>query len=379
MIYFDNAATGGRKPDAVLSAVKGAITLCANPGRSGHKLSLSCAQTVQNCREILSNFFDGYGFERTIFTKNCSEALNLAIFGLLKKGDHVVTTTLEHNSVLRPLEILRERGIITYDVCPLVNGEISPKQILRLIKPRTRMVALTSASNVTGKSVPVYEITKLLPENVLVLCDGAQGGGHLPISMKKWRIDALALAGHKGLMGIQGSGALLLSERCDVQPLLYGGTGSTSFSLSMPDFLPDRLEVGTLSFPAICSLYEGVRYLTTDGKKSNEKTFDLTKYLCEKLHANPHYKLYSTPNPCGIVAFSNRNLQSEITSHLLSDVYSIAVRGGLHCAPLAHKALGTGDNGLVRVSFSHFNTYAEIDELLVALDKIAVASAEGII
>lgn len=379
MIYFDNAATGGRKPDSVLTAVKGSISLCANSGRSGHKLALACAQTVQNCREILSQYFDGYGFERTIFTKNCSEALNLAIFGLLRKGDHVVTTALEHNSVLRPLEILRQRGVITYDVCPLVNGEISPMQILRLIKPHTRMVAITTASNVTGKSVPVYEITRLLPENILVLCDGAQGAGHLPISLKKWRIDALALAGHKGLMGIQGSGALLVSERCEIEPLLYGGTGSTSFSLDMPDFLPDRLEVGTLAFPAICSLYEGVRYLMTEGKKNNEKTFNLTKYLCEKLHANKDYKLYSTPNPCGIVAFANRNLQSEIVSHLLSDVYSIAVRGGLHCAPLIHKALGTSENGLVRASFSHYNTYAEIDELLVALDKIATANADGII
>lgn len=379
MIYFDNAATGGTKPETVLTAVKGAITLCANPGRSGHKLSLACAQTVQNCRSLLSEYFDGYGFERTVFTKNCSEALNLALFGLLKKGDHVVTTTLEHNSVLRPLEVLRQRGIITYDVCPLVNGEISPKQILRLVKPHTRMVVLTTASNVTGKSVPVYEIKQVLPENVLLICDGAQGGGHLPISMKKWGVDALALAGHKGLMGIQGSGALLLSERCDVEPLLYGGTGSSSFSLDMPDFLPDRLEVGTLSFPAIVALYEGVQYLMTDGKKANEKTYALTKYLCEKLHANPNYKLYSTPNLCGIVAFANRNLQSEIVSHLLSDVYSIAVRGGLHCAPLTHKALGTGENGLVRVSFSHFNTYAEIDELLVALDKIATANADGLI
>jgi selenocysteine lyase/cysteine desulfurase len=241
------------------------------------------------------------------------------------------------------------------------------------------MVILTSASNVTGKQVPVYEITKFLPENILVVCDGAQGGGHLPISMKKWRVDALALAGHKGLHGIQGSGALLLSERCTPKPLLYGGTGSTSYSLKMPDFLPDLLEVGTLSFPAILSLYEGIQFLMSEGNRANEKTYALTKYLCEKLHGNPEYKLYSTPNPCGIVAFANRNLQSEIVAHLLSDVYSIAVRGGLHCAPLTHKALGTSENGLVRVSFSHYNTFTEIDELLIALRKIAKANEDGLI
>ena len=371
MIYFDNAATGGRKPDRVLTAVKGAMQVCANPGRSGHKLSLACAETTQNCRALLSEYFEGYGFERTIFTKNCTEALNLALLGLLKKGDHVVTTCLEHNSVLRPLELLRQKGEITYDVCPLINGEITPKQILRLIKPNTRLVALTCASNVTGKEVPVYEIKQLLPENILLVCDGAQGGGHVKISMKKWGIDALALAGHKGLMGIQGSGALLLSNRCEPEPLVYGGTGSNSFSLDMPDFYPDRLEAGTLSFPAIVSLFEGVQFLMAEGKKSNEKNYLLTKYLCEKLHANPDYKLYSTPNLCGIVAFAHRELQSEIISHILSDVFDIAVRGGLHCAPLAHRALKTDENGLVRVSFSHYNSFAEIDELLIALKKIA--------
>ena len=376
MFYFDNAATGGRKPDRVLTAVKGAIAVCANPGRSGHKLSLSCAETVQKCRALLSDYFDGYGFERTIFTKNCTEALNVALFGLLKKGDHVVTTCLEHNSVLRPLEFLKGSGVITYDVCPLLNGEITPTQILRLVKPNTKLVVLTSASNVTGKEVPVYEIKRVLPEKILLVCDGAQGGGHLPISMKKWGIDALALAGHKGLFAIQGSGALLLSERCNPTPIAFGGTGSMSLSLEMPDFYPDALESGTLSYPAICSLYEGVQHLAANNKEIAEKTYYLTKYLCAQLNPNA-YKLYSSPNPCGIVAFSHRFVQSEIIAQILSDVFDIAVRGGLHCAPLAHKALKTTDGGLVRVSFSHENTRAEIDELLLALEKINATYEKG--
>ena len=376
MIYFDNAATGGRKPDRVQAAVKGAIALCANVGRSGHKLSVSCAETVQKCRSLLSETFDGYGADRVIFTKNCTESLNIALLGLLKKGDHVVTTCLEHNSVLRPLEFLKRTGLITYDVCPLLNGEITPSQILRLVKPNTKLVALTCASNVTGKEVPVYEIRKVLPEKILLVCDGAQGGGHLPISMKKWKIDVLALAGHKGLFAIQGSGALLLSERCNPAPLTHGGTGSMSLSLQTPDFYPDALESGTLSYPAICSLYEGVQYLRANEREINEKTYYLTKYFLAQLDKRA-YKAYSSPNPCGIVAFSHLEIQSETISQILSDVFDIAVRGGIHCAPLAHKVLKTTESGLVRVSFSHENTRAEIDELLLALEKIHTASQKG--
>lgn len=371
MIYFDNAATGGRKPDRVLSAVKGAISLSANPGRSGHKLSTACAKQVFKCRKLLSEYFDGYGFERVAFTKNCTEALNIALLGVLKKGDHVVTTCLEHNSVLRPLEYLKKIGVITYDVCPLLNGEITPSQILRLVKPNTRLVAITSASNVTGKTLPVYEIKRVLPEKILLLCDGAQGAGHLPLPMKKYGIDLLALAGHKGLFAIQGSGALLFSDRVSPRPLLHGGTGSMSLSLNDPDFYPDLLEAGTLSYPAVCSLYEGVQYLQAHEKEIWETLFQHTQYFQEKLRELYGYKLYSTPNSCGITAFSHRELDSEQLAYLLSEKYDIAVRGGYHCASLAHRALKTVNGGLVRVSFSHDNVKSEIDELLSALEKLS--------
>ena len=239
MIYFDNAATGGRKPDAVISAVTSAVKLCANPGRSGHKLSLACAGVVQNCRNALDEYFNGWGFERVIFTKNCTEALNIAVFGALSAGDHVVTTCMEHNSVLRPLEYLKKSGVITYDVCPLTDGNICPETFASLIKPETKMAIVTSASNVTGAIPPLKEIKELLPERVLFVCDGAQGGGHIPIDMKRTGLDALAIAGHKGMMGIQGSGALLFSERINPRPVMFGGTGSESISLDMPDFYPD--------------------------------------------------------------------------------------------------------------------------------------------
>ena len=368
MIYFDNAASGGRKPDCVQSAVCSAIKVCANPGRSGHKLALACALTVQDARKALNDFFGGYGFDRVIFTKNCTEALNIALLGVLKKGDHVVTTPMEHNSVLRPLEALRRAGVITYDVCPLSeHGNITPQAIASLIKPNTRLVAVTAASNVTGAKPPLKSIRAAIPKSILFLCDGAQGGGHICLDMKRAGIDLLTLAGHKGLMAIQGSGALLFSERVEPAPLLFGGTGSLSVSLDMPDFYPDALEAGTASYPAVLSLLEGVRYLAQRFSDVQKHALALGAYLIDGLKKLPTYRLYSKPNESGIVAFSHERLQSEAVANALSERFDIAVRGGLHCAPLMHQALGTLECGLVRVSFSPFNCEREIDELLSAL------------
>ncbi len=368
MIYFDNAATGGRKPDTVLTAVNAAVKVCANPGRSGHKLSLACARLVQDCRYALDDFFQGYGFERVIFTKNCTEALNIAIFGVLKRGDHVVTTPMEHNSVLRPLEHLKKAGLITYDVCPLdQTGNIAPQTLAALVKPNTRMAIVTAASNVTGATPPLQAIRNALPARVLLLCDGAQGGGHIPLSMQKLGVDLLTLAGHKGMMGIQGSGALLFSPRVEPSPILYGGTGSMSVSLDMPDFYPDGLEAGTLSFPALVSLLEGVRYLAVRAEEVRAQTYALAEYFCKGLQGLKSYRAYSIPNDCGIVAFSCEKYPSEYLADELSSRYQIAVRGGLHCAPLMHEALGSLDGGLTRVSFSHYNSLREADTLLAAL------------
>ncbi|MBR2321153.1 MAG: aminotransferase class V-fold PLP-dependent enzyme [Clostridia bacterium] len=374
MIYFDNAATGGRKPDTVLTALSSAAKVCANPGRSGHKLSLSCANQVENCRTALNEFFDGYGFDRVIFTKNCTEALNVALFGVLQKGDHVIASCMEHNSVLRPLEYLRRQGIITYDICPLrgegANAYLHPADIRSLLKSNTRLVAVTAASNVTGYTPDLTAIRKILPKNLLFLCDGAQGAGHISLKMKRAGIDLLTIAGHKGMFGIQGSGALLFSDRVTPTPLLYGGTGSMSVSLDMPDFYPDCLEAGTLSFPAISSLLEGVRYLTFHQSEIERKLLSLSTYLLQELSNLKNYTAYSLPNRCGIVALRHHRLQSEVIAEELSSKYNIAVRGGLHCAPLIHEALGTLDGGLVRVSFSHYNDEKEIDKLIFALKEL---------
>lgn len=376
MIYFDNAATGGRKPDSVLTAVNASIRVCANPGRSGHKLSLSCAKLVQDCRNALNEYFDGYGYERVIFTKNCTEALNIAIFGALKQGDHAIATCLEHNSVLRPLEFLKKQGVISYDVCDLrgdprdSNAELDLSALKKLLRPNTRMVFITAASNVNGYAPPLKKIRDLLPKDVLLLCDGAQGCGHIPLKMQETGIDFLTVAGHKGMHGIQGSGALLFSSRVEPSPYAFGGTGSMSISLDMPDFYPDRLEAGTLSLPAIVSLLEGVRFLTVHGTKAQTRLKMLTGYLLNGLRRLDGYVAYSAPNPCGIVAFKHKLLQAEFVAERLSSAFDIAVRGGLHCAPLAHEAFGTLDGGLVRASLSHFNSEQEIDRLIFALETI---------
>lgn len=371
MIYFDNAATGGKKPDSVLSAVNAALKNCANPGRSGHKLSLGAAFIVQNARSALSEFLDGYGFERTVFTKNCTEALNIAIFSALQGGGHAVTSCMEHNSVLRPLEALRRAGKADYSVAPLdENGNVSPQSIENLLREDTKAVILTAASNVTGTAPDLYAVKRVLPPDVLFLCDGAQACGHFPISMKKLGLDALCVAGHKGMHAIQGAGALLFSERFSPKPILFGGTGSESFNLGMPPFYPDLLESGTLNFPAISSLFEGTLYARLKSESDRLRLESLTSYLWEGLRCNPRVQIYSSPNPSGIVAFAHREKPSSEVANLLSDRFSIAVRGGLHCAPLMHRALGTEKDGLVRASLSAFNTKEEASALLHAMRRI---------
>lgn len=370
MIYLDHAATGGHKPAAVQNAVIAALKSCANPGRSGHRLSVGTAERVLACRSLLSELFDGYGFERVVFTKNCTEALNLALLGALEKGDHVVTTCLEHNSVLRPLEALKRAGVIEYSVAPLENGKILPETVAALVKQNTRVCCVTSASNVTGYAPDLKAIKKHLPEHVLFFTDGAQGAGHLALPMKEIGIDALALAGHKGLHAVQGAGALLFSERVNPRPVIYGGTGSESFNLGMPDFYPDALESGTLNYPAISSLFEGALIVKARRETDAQNLLKITGAVLTALSAMPAYTAYFAPNASGIASFAHKEIPSEELAGILSERFGIAVRGGLHCAPLIHKALGTFPEGLVRASFSPFQTMREANALVGALKQL---------
>ena len=367
MIYFDNAATGGFKPDSVITAATAALKFCANPGRSGHRLSLACLERVYICRKQLCVFFGGYSYERTVFTKNCTEALNIALCGVLKNGDRVVTTVAEHNSVLRPLEYLKSRGV-TVEYAPLKDGEIDAEEILKLVTPETRAVIVTLASNVTGTAPDIEAIKKGLGDDTLLICDGAQACGHAPVNMKEDGIDILAVAGHKGMLAVQGASALLFSERVNPDPVLYGGTGSESYNLSMPEFYPDRLESGTLSYPAIVSLGEGIMYLNGHMQEHIKKVRAMTEYLVSELEKSDGVTLYSKPNPYGIVTFNIDGIQSEIAAYKLSDEYSICMRGGLHCAPLMHKALNS--EGLIRASVSAFNSHGECEKFISAIKNI---------
>lgn len=375
MIYFDNAATGGRKPPSVLSTACEAVRSAnANPGRSGHALSVTLAENLLNCRSLLSDFFGGYGYERTVFTKNCTEALNIAIFGAVPPGEkpHFITTVMEHNSVLRPLKALERAGRAELTILGL-NGQgmVSAEAFAGAVKSNTRAAVFTLASNVTGAHIDPAAVRAALPENVLVLCDGAQACGHMPVDMRAQGIDALCVAGHKGMHGIAGSGALLFSERFDPAPFMYGGSGSESANPDMPSFYPDRLEAGTLNYPAAMSLMEGALYLKTHMADAAAYICELTRTLVGGLRQIPGIRVYSLPNPFGIAAFGCDSLQSEFFAQELSDRFDIAVRGGLHCAPLMHEALGSGSGGLVRASVSEFNTPHEAHMFLLAAEKIA--------
>lgn len=371
MIYFDNAATGGFKPQSVLSAVNAALKMCANPGRSGHKLSIACMERVYSCRRQLCEFFGGYSCDRVIFTKNCTEALNIALLGALRAGDKVVTTFAEHNSVLRPLQHLEDMGV-EVELAPLgPRGEIDAALIASKVRADTKAVVVTLASNVTGAAPDVKMLRASIPPRTLLICDGAQACGHIPINMRECGIDALAVAGHKGMYGIQGSGALLFSERLDPSPIMFGGTGSESFNLNMPDFYPDRLESGTVNYPAIVSLAEGVLYLNSRLNEERDKLYYLTSLLHDELSKITFVKAYSRPNYFGIAAFSVEGTGSEQAACRLSEEFSVCVRGGLHCAPLMHEALGTTECGLVRASLSPFNTEREVELFITAVKSLA--------
>jgi len=377
MIYFDNAATGGFKPQRVIDACTTAIKyLTANPGRSGHRLSITGAETISNTRQAVAETFGGTA-DRVIFTKNCTESLNTAIFGLCKAGDHVITTVFEHNSVLRPLFALKNAGVISLSVVApkYVDGKFNASDVLDAIKgaitDKTSVIVMTAVSNVTGTVMPVSEVGAICKEkNITFIVDGAQGGGHVPLDVKQQNISALCLAGHKGLYGIMGSGVLVFSENTDISPLTYGGTGSDSFNENQPSFYPDKLESGTLNLPSIVALNEGIRYLKNNFLEFSHILTERTALIINELLENPFITCYSSINPAGIVSFSVKNLDSNQVADILNDKYDVAVRGGFHCAPLCHKFLQTDNTGLVRVSLSPQNSKTEINYFLRAIKQI---------
>lgn len=371
MIYFDNAATGGNKPRRVIDAAENAIRyLSVNAGHSGHKRSILAEEYVYKTRKLLQNFFNAEKCERIVFTKNCTEALNIAIFGCVKPDTNVVVSVYEHNSVLRPLYKLRNENKITLTVVKPRSGTVLYDDIADAITEKTSLVILNGASNVTGEICDYESIGGLLRnKGITFILDGAQVCGHTVIDLKKQNIDVLCFSGHKGMHGIQGSGGLIFNKKTDIRPLMFGGTGTESFS-ELPSGYPELLECGTLNLPAIVSLMEGVLYNAENLRRKQKRIIALTAYAIKGLSQIRDVKIYSSQNPVGIVSFSYRDYSSQEISGILSERFDIATRGGYHCAPLCHEYLGTEKNGLVRLSFSEFNTENEIDALLSVLPSI---------
>lgn len=371
MIYFDNAATGGNKPRRVIDAAENAIRyLSVNAGHSGHKRAILAEEYVYKTRKLLQNFFNAEKCERIVFTKNCTEALNIAIFGCVKPDTNVLVSVYEHNSVLRPLYKLRNENKITLTVVKPRSGTVLYDDIADAITENTSLVILNGASNVTGEICDYESIGGLLRnKGITFILDGAQICGHTVIDIKKQNIDVLCFSGHKGMHGIQGSGGLIFNKKTDIRPLMFGGTGTESFS-ELPSGYPELLECGTLNLPAIVSLMEGVLYNAENLRRKQKRIIALTAYAIKGLSQIRDVKVYSSQNPVGIVSFSYRDYSSQEISGILSERFDIATRGGYHCAPLCHEYLGTEKNGLVRLSFSEFNTENEIDALLSVLPSI---------
>lgn len=380
MIYLDNASTSLQKPEEVALAVYQAIKNgSGNPGRGANRISMNAGRVILHCRLQLMELLQGARPENVIFKSSVTEALNAIILGLFKQGDHVITSVMEHNSVLRPLESLRMKGIITYDLIGTdSNGRINIDELKSLEKPETKAVILSHVSNLTGTIQPLEKIRELLTnKEIYVIADCAQSVGYINVGMEDLKVDAIAFTGHKGLLGPQGTGGFLINDRLDrvLQPVFTGGTGSDSLSLLQPSFLPDKFEAGTHNTPGISGLLEGVRHIYSISIDSIiKKNRTLMAHFLEKIQLIPQIELQGSPHieeriPNFSLKF--KNLESSEAAYLLESQYEIITRSGYHCAPLAHQALGTGSTGTVRISFGHYTTLAEIDDLLAALRNLS--------
>ena len=377
MIYLDNAATSFPKPEGVYRAMdEFARTALANPGRAGHRLAVGAKATLDDARFRLSKFVNGAGPDRIAFVYNCTDALNMATKGVLRAGDHVVTTDLEHNSVSRPLVKLADDGVITLTRVPSDSGgTVHPDAIAAAITPQTRLVALTHASNVLGTVQPVAEVGKLCREwGVLFLVDAAQTIGVLPIDVQKMHIDLLAFPGHKGLFGPTGTGGLYVAPGVPIRAWREGGTGGDSKSPTQPTGFPEFLEGGTPNLLGIVGMIAGLDFVE---EKGVETIHHHETELCERLRAavadNPLIVPVGHADASRRVAtfsFRCEVMPSEDLAGILDTSFNICVRAGNHCSPYIHRAVGSYDDGLTRVSPGPFNTAADIDTLANALNEI---------
>ena len=376
MIYFDNAATTLQKPESVTRAVLEAMTTFGNPGRGVHEPALAASRAIYDARCALARLFHGENPARIAFTANATQALNTAIKGILNPGDHVITTAMEHNSVLRPLYELAAKGVELTILPADKQGRVAFEGFEAAIQSNTRAIVCTHGSNLTGNLVDIGKIGAIAKASgLLLVVDASQTAGVVPIDVGKMNIDILCFTGHKGLLGPQGTGGLYVREGVEVRPLLTGGSGVQSHSKTHPIQMPTALEAGTLNAHGLAGLNAGVRFLLETGIDTiRQKELDLMWTFYEGVNAIPGITVYgdfSSRERCPIVSLNVRDYDSSQVSDALFSEFGIATRPGAHCAPLMHEALGTGQRGAVRFSFSHYNTMEEINTAISALREIA--------
>ena len=376
MIYLDNAATTLHKPPQVMDAVVRAMTAMGNAARGAHGGALEAARTVYNTRVKLARLFGCPRPDHVIFTANSTEALNIAISGLIRPGDHVITTDCEHNSVLRPLYRLEEGGA-ALDVVPADRlGRVAYEDLEALLRPDTRAVVCTHASNLTGNVLDIARIGEMARRRgALLIVDASQTAGALPIDMEAMGIDVLCFTGHKGLMGPQGTGGLCVRPGVEIAPWKAGGSGVHSYDRHQPQEYPTRLEAGTLNGHGIAGLSAALDYIGEVGLEAIEARehtlMDRFYRAVSAMEGVTVYGDFSQPRRSAIVTLNIRDYDSAAVSDELSEVYGIATRPGAHCAPRMHQALGTTDRGAVRFSFSWFNTEDEVDAAIRAVRELA--------
>ena len=376
MIYFDNAATTLRKPECVVAAVTEALCSLGNSGRSVHDGALSASRVIYQTRTALAQLFGAESPERIAFTANSTESLNIAIKGVLNPGDHVITTALEHNSVLRPLYEMEDRGVELTVLPADPLGNIRYEDFEKEIRPNTKAIVTTHGSNLTGNLLDIGRIGAIAKKHRLIyIVDASQTAGVFDIDVQDLYIDILCFTGHKSLLGPQGTGGIYVREGVKVRPLLSGGSGVQTYLRKHPPQMPTALEAGTLNGHGIAGLGAAVRYIQETGlsairAKEQEMTTAFSQAVCE-IPGITVYGDFSTSNRCAIVSLNIRNYDSGEVSDALSTRFGIATRPGAHCAPLMHKALGTAEQGAVRFSFSHYNTMQEIKIAVSALRELA--------
>lgn len=377
MIYLDNAATTWPKPPEVPEAMHRSITDAgANPGRGGHDLALQAGRLIYDTREKVAALLGVADPLKVIFTANATEALNTVLFGLLEPGDHVITSSIEHNAVARPLHQLGKRGV-TLSVVPVeISAGIDLERVRRAIQPKTRLLVFSHASNVFGTLLPIADLAQIAHEAELpILVDAAQTAGVLPLDMAQLQLDYLAAPGHKGLYGPQGTGILCINSPHVLRPFRYGGTGSHSESLEQPEMLPDLLESGTPNTPGIAGLGAGIDYLSRRGLDHlRQHEMALIERLQSALQAIPQVRIYGPKlgsQRAPVLSLNLGTVDSASVAHQLNRRFGIAVRAGLHCAPWAHQSSGTLEQGTVRVSVGAYNTTDDIDRLITAMEELS--------